>query len=486
MLYITFVCGMPKPQCIKHYPGVILDVVVSTPSASDATTSSAAHSKVPAFCDRTSGLSGTSAEPPIDDNIIEELEITTSNGNKQIVRLEQRNSFEQRLVSFLPPDIQTQVLASSDVHEWVIQAIQNGQVDRLHEQLIACLQHLKDEMAKNNGLVSDVKELALKNNELASTNNGLVSDVKELALKNNELVTDVKDLTIKNTELSTNIIKIGDHKLAELLVAVAQHRTHPITLAFRSLCIPPLRTRSHQGLAPHQYLGYLLNGANVDELKLFGDAHEEAVVDAFARLESTSLKTLELQSVSREVGSQCFKNLATVVSRSELRVLGIHLEREWGRALILESIQWKHLRRLDVTVNTESVGRSAMKALVEGRDKWDGPAELDHFMYLWESSSTVSVEQRALWKSIVASTSIKDLWLHVRMAPSDMELVLKTADVSRLENIALRADGFSSSQVDRVLDCLTDARNLRWVGLHSYRPTLDQKARMQARGVDLQ
>jgi outer membrane murein-binding lipoprotein Lpp len=226
-----------------------LDVVVPPFSASDPTTSSAAHSKVPAFCDQTSDLSGTSAKPPIDDNTIEDLEITASNGGKQIVRLEQRNSpgssFEQRLVSFLPPDIQTQVRASSDVRGWVIQAIQNGQVDRLNEQLIACLQHLKDEMGRNNGLVSDVKELTLKNNGLASDvkeltlkdnglvsdvkeltlkDNGLVSDVKELtlkdnemasrnnemALKNNELVTDVKDLTIKNTELSTNIIKMQE------------------------------------------------------------------------------------------------------------------------------------------------------------------------------------------------------------------------------------------------------------------------------------
>ncbi|KAI8359009.1 hypothetical protein B0O80DRAFT_259908 [Mortierella sp. GBAus27b] len=217
-----------KPERIKHYPGVILDVVVPPLSASDPTTSSAAHSNVPAFCDRTSDLSGTSAEPPIDDNIIEELEIMASNGNKQIVRLEQRNSpesvFEQRLVSFLPPDIQTQVVGSSDVHGWVIQAIQSGQVDRLHEQLIVCLQHLKDEMGKNNGLVSDVKELAFKNNDLASRNNELACDIKDLALKNNEmasktnelasknneLVTYVKDLTIKNTELSTNIIKMQE------------------------------------------------------------------------------------------------------------------------------------------------------------------------------------------------------------------------------------------------------------------------------------
>ncbi|KAI8349304.1 hypothetical protein B0O80DRAFT_167555 [Mortierella sp. GBAus27b] len=239
-----------KPQRIKHYPGVILDVVVSSPSASDpTTTSSTTHSKASAICDRTSDLSGTSAESPVDDNTIEDLDITVSNDDKQAVKVEHNSlgsveaTFEQRLVAFLPADMQTQVLGSSDVHEWMVQAIRGGQANRLNEQLIACLQHLKDEMSKNNELAfrnnelgSRNNELAFRDNELASVNNGLVSDVKELVLKNNEmacdikdlalknnemasknnelasknneLVTDVKALTIKNTELSTNIIKM--------------------------------------------------------------------------------------------------------------------------------------------------------------------------------------------------------------------------------------------------------------------------------------
>ncbi|KAG0200835.1 hypothetical protein BGX31_003980, partial [Mortierella sp. GBA43] len=72
-----------------------------------------------------------------------------------------------------------------------------------------------------------------------------------------------------------------------------------------------------------------------------------------------------------------------------------------------------------------------------------------------------SSECAALFKSFVASTSLKGLYLFVLMTPSDMESVLNSMDVSRLEEILLRAKGYSSPQVDCVLDCLTNAHNLQ-------------------------
>ncbi|KAI8358927.1 hypothetical protein B0O80DRAFT_484969 [Mortierella sp. GBAus27b] len=90
--------------------------------------------------------------------------------------------FEHRLISSLPPDIQAQVLASSDVHGSIVQAIHSGKVDRLHEQLIACWQDLKNETTKSNDLASG----------------------------NNTLVANVKDLMLKNMELSTNMTKMQE------------------------------------------------------------------------------------------------------------------------------------------------------------------------------------------------------------------------------------------------------------------------------------
>ncbi|KAI8359025.1 hypothetical protein B0O80DRAFT_485048 [Mortierella sp. GBAus27b] len=828
-----------KPQRIRHYPGVILDVVVSTPSASDPTASLTTHSKASAICDQTSDLSGTSAEPPLDDNTIDDLDTIASNADKQVVKIEHKNSlgsvesiFEQRLVTFLPPDIQSQVLGSSDVHGWMVQAIRGGQADRPHEQLIACLQHLKDEMSKNNelasrnnelasrnnelasknnGLVSDVKELMLKNNELASNNNELASrnndmacDIKDLALKNNEmasknnelasknneLVTDVKDLTIKNTELSTNIIKMQEafdakqeevkklqvHALSQL--ALLQNRVSALvtqTFELHEYPIPRLfvvlpqdtsswdpinlfsnkfrlyflcecgeHTRSTKSKIPHhihiakhegyeisrpneffeQYGRYVLtilrmlrfgisvagvaiptisqlvrtdaldllkalsgniqkgmdqaigclekiaaddtnnsNGSseqmennealegsdlrklgaflkNKDGDKVLGNLyrtitseghvkwvcidhyrenyHEKAVKvfrdtvesmggsfdenvgrvtvhlrsktqgdqfyqalersrsvfeldialdwdttqsdfkklrdivrvtsigalridlkhqsgptsdflnrskrhdpifdimrrpsthsiaisgvpedfiersglqtrnDDFPNLRHRSIDSLKELCVMEDgqLGGAQIKYLSTVVSWSELRRLVINLTGDEGeeRVQILESIQWKHMRTLEIYMDKESVGTRAMKALVEGRDKEQGQVELDYFKFYSDTYEIVSSECAALFKSFVASTPIKELRLFVTMTPSDMESVLNSMDVTRLEVIRLRAQGYSSSEVDCVLDCLTNAHNLQNVELPQYTPTQEQKKRMHERGVTL-
>ncbi|KAI8359034.1 hypothetical protein B0O80DRAFT_424023 [Mortierella sp. GBAus27b] len=213
--------GRNKPQHIKHHPGVILDAVALSPIVIDPATSSTIYSKLSALSSRSNGLSRTFSASPVDGNIIGDLEIAPPTADRDIVKLEQRSApdsaFEQRLISFLPPDIQPQVLASSAVYAWTVQAIQNGQVDRLHEQFIVCLQDLKDEMTKNNELASRNNELASRNNELASKNNalasrnnGLVCDVKELenknnemASRNNELASRISELASKNNELNT-------------------------------------------------------------------------------------------------------------------------------------------------------------------------------------------------------------------------------------------------------------------------------------------
>ncbi|KAI8349320.1 hypothetical protein B0O80DRAFT_460393 [Mortierella sp. GBAus27b] len=71
------------------------------------------------------------------------------------------------------------------------------------------------------------------------------------------------------------------------------------------------------------------------------------------------------------------------------------------------------------------------------------------------------------------------------MTHSDMESVLNSMDMSRLERLWLRAKGYSSSEVDRILDCLTNAHNLQRATLSFYTPTKEQILRMQQRRVTL-
>ncbi|KAI8353541.1 hypothetical protein B0O80DRAFT_529671 [Mortierella sp. GBAus27b] len=888
-----------KPQRIKHYPGVILDVVMSSPSASDPTTSSTTHSKTSSICDRTA----ETPVDPVDDNTIADLDITKSNTDKQVVKIEHNNSlgsvesrFEQRLVAFLPLDIQTQVLGSSDVHEWMVQAIRGGQAERLHEQLIACLQHLKDEMSKNNELASRNNELVSDVKELASRNNEMACDIKDLALKNNEIASKNNELTFKNTELSTSIIKMQEafdakqeevkqlqiqalsqlallqNRVSALVTQTFEIHEYPIPRLFvvlpqdtsswdpinsfsnkfrlYFLCECGEHTRSTNSKIPHhihiakhegyeisrpneffeQYGHYVLTilnmlrfgisvagvaipavshlvrtdaldqtteklkdlsgniqkeldqaigclekvttdhtkgpdgvveqiennealeGADLRKLETFlknkdgnkvlgnlyrtitseghvkwvcidhyrENYHEKAVKafrdtvesmggsfdenigratvhlrsktqaeqfylaleksrsvfeldvtldwdttqgdfkklrdavritsigalridlknqsgptsdllnrskrhdpildimrhpsthsiaitgapedfiersslqtrnDDFSNLRhfgidlsllkkdipgikalvsrAPNLSRLALNGTEDEIvqvynaiaeyqtcqisfnhplrispgtsgscqsdtlarnvrelisrknerveilepgrselagsivdafgstlkelkvtdygqlGEAYIKYLSTVVSWSELRGLKINLSEEEERAQILESIQWKHIRSLRIWMNRASVGTGAMKALVEGRDKEKGKVELDFFRFDSDSSETVSSECASLCKSFVASTSIKKLELWVPMTPSDTESVLNSMDMSRLEEITLWAHGYSSSEVDGVLDCLTNAHNLRGVSLYKYIATQEQTQRMQKRGVTL-
>ncbi|KAI8350945.1 hypothetical protein B0O80DRAFT_500291 [Mortierella sp. GBAus27b] len=301
---------------------------------------------------------------------------------------------------------------------------------------------------------------------------------------------DLRGLLARTTGLSSLGFQgdIDDLSLVRLFMEIAECQTYPITFTSRSLCIPPLATLSDQSPTLHHYLSHFLGVLDVNgvtlSLVLKGDIKVSAVVDALAKVEMDPIgvKTLEL----RNVLGQSIKNVATIVSRSELSSLVIDLTWEGEeRVQILESIQWKHIRSLDIEVDKESTGTRAMKALVEGRDKEKGQVELDYFEFYSRSFFRMSSEWAAQCKSFVASTSIKRLVLGVDMTPSDMESVLNSMDVTRLELIWLRAEGYSSSEVDRVLDCLTNAHNLQKVELAYHFPTQEQIQRMQERGVTL-
>ncbi|KAI8348949.1 hypothetical protein B0O80DRAFT_429318 [Mortierella sp. GBAus27b] len=228
-----------KPHRIKHHPGVILDVVLST---STPTTSDSAALLMTASRTPPSGGTSNAAEPVPEPiavlDVVKNAEVSTltaeSHGGvqgissvvsisasgsqvtspsmekdsmamlslREAAKLSQTNQHgsvsERQMVPPSLSDIQAQVLNSSDMHGWIVQAIQNGQVERLSEQLTGCLEHLKNEMTKNNELVSQVKELALKNNESVFKNN-------ELVTKNNELVSQVKELASSNNEMSLRL-----------------------------------------------------------------------------------------------------------------------------------------------------------------------------------------------------------------------------------------------------------------------------------------
>lgn len=82
------------------------------------------------------------------------------------------------------------------------------------------------------------------------------------------------------------------------------------------------------------------------------------------------------------------------------------------------------------------------------------------------------------------ATPIKDLGLYVRITFSELESVLRAANISRFETVKLRLNG-SSKDADSIINHLTNARNLRKLVLRNSALTREQIERMKERGVEL-
>ncbi|KAI8348954.1 hypothetical protein B0O80DRAFT_172878 [Mortierella sp. GBAus27b] len=286
---------------------------------------------------------------------------------------------------------------------------------------------------------------------------------------------------------------VDDPLLNGLYYSIAEHQRGMINFTFRKRHVP--LTVSHQSFSGHQYRSHLLSLVSIPmgNLRLNGHAEDEAAVDILLKLErgAVGLKKLYLSRSYEEQGDQFFKKVASVISRHEVGEISVHVyerkEEEGGERVLsaLEGDQWKFIKHLAILVDKESAVTYAMKVLVERRDKGHGPFELDYFHFNPHSFEPLSNELSSLLKLFVASTMIKVLSLNVPMTPSDLESVLNSMSVSRLERIYLRADGYSSDQVDGLLNSLTNAHNLREVILSHSTLTQEQIQRMQKRGVKL-
>ncbi|KAF9362268.1 hypothetical protein BGX34_006493, partial [Mortierella sp. NVP85] len=126
------------PHCIKHHPGVVLEVVLSS----------------------------------FDKQVLEFVQKTVVN-----------SVTERGPAASLPSEVQAKVHTLSSIYDGIGQAIKDGQVERRNEEIGAVFGQLKDEMAKTNELSSNVLDLVSKMNELSGN--------KETFSELNELITHV-------------------------------------------------------------------------------------------------------------------------------------------------------------------------------------------------------------------------------------------------------------------------------------------------------
>jgi len=244
---ITLSLSLPlsriEPECIKHHPDAVLDVVshpafkngavefpmpFSAPSLSSSKDHPSKDSVILSTEDDVEGLqiahlpqnisnkndrrrSLLYTPAPLSQSSSSGIGTGSKLSFREVVRLAQKKAIEfeveQRLVTSLPSEVQVRVRNSTNMHDALVQVIRDGLMARPSDQLIECLQDLRKEVAKNNEMASDNKDLAFRilemtseNNRLATENNGLVTQVINLQETLSAKQDEMKDLQIQTLD----------------------------------------------------------------------------------------------------------------------------------------------------------------------------------------------------------------------------------------------------------------------------------------------
>jgi hypothetical protein len=279
-----------------------------------------------------------------------------------------------------------------------------------------------------------------------------------------------------------------------LYSAIAEQQTFTITLSDESLrillSILPMMNKPLQPTTPLLDLAQLLevHGERIELMTLDRNGLNEPTIAAFANATErvSRLKELTMYGIDGDLGEKCINDLASIVARSKLRKLDIDLEAEEERVQILESIQWEHIRHLDVEMDDRSIGMGPLKALVDGIESMSGRTLLEHFVYMHHyDASELSIAQERLIGSFLALTSLKQLDLNVKITSKQLQSVIESANICRLQRLAVFSKGFAPDEVEAVLDRLQHAVGLRVIRLAGSTITKEQIKWMKDKGVSL-
>jgi hypothetical protein len=170
-----------------------------------------------------------------------------------------------------------------------------------------------------------------------------------------------------------------------------------------------------------------------------------------------------------------------------LRKLEINLENDEERVRILESIQWTHIRELEIIMKQRGFETRVMKALIDGAKEVSGRVELEGFYFhiKKDSNGSLAMPEGELLQAFLSSTPLKKLLLEADFTLEQTLSMLKSTDFSRMQRLDLCTQGFSSAELDSVLECLQHARELRVIELWQANITAEQKNLMMGKGITL-
>ncbi|KAF9353773.1 hypothetical protein BGX34_011389 [Mortierella sp. NVP85] len=212
-ILVTLMKNLSQTRSIKHYPDVVLDVVLSTSDKVELTN----------VC-RISNSTGAVLQQqdlPFDDKNDTQSTLALN----EVVELAQTNVIEtdaEQLLVASPPSYFQSMILTSNTPDALVQAIKDGHLNRLGEQLIVCLQDFKEVIAKNN-------ELASKNNELTTQVIKLQEafDAKQDELKQLRIHAPGQLALLQNSikALMTRTYELHEHPTPRLFIVLPDHKS---------------------------------------------------------------------------------------------------------------------------------------------------------------------------------------------------------------------------------------------------------------------
>ncbi|KAK3817454.1 MAG: hypothetical protein J3Q66DRAFT_440224 [Benniella sp.] len=307
----------------------------------------------------------------------------------------------------------------------------------------------------------------------------------DLAMVNME-IPGLKNMIAKTPNLAHLVLSNDIGVVLSVFRAIAEHQTYPVTFPDEQLRISPPTNGPPQSMGDIKDMTALLKAlAGRIEIVDLCQAEPESIVAAFAAETRSRLEEFTVCGVDRNLGKQCIENLVNIVARSRLRKLDIDLEDEEERVSILKSIRWEHIRDLTIRMDEESQGMGPLKAIVDGI-KMAGRSDLDCFRACYGHPRTIlPIAQEQLLQSIVASTALVRLQVDATMTLKQVQSLLESAKVSRLQHLILPCAGFKSTDVDTILNKLQQATQLQSITLVGATTTNAQTDRMKGKKITL-
>ncbi|KAF9359774.1 hypothetical protein BGX34_008159 [Mortierella sp. NVP85] len=223
-----------------------------------------------------------------------------------------------------------------------------------------------------------------------------------------------------------------------------------------------------------------------EDLVLREDLLDEFILDALAKATNIGpgFRELELKQVD-QLGDSFINNISSVVSRSIMYNITIYTRGDEGRLRILRSIQWEHLRVLNLRIKPGTFETNVMQVLVDSLQNTSGKIGLNKFRFQSESDAPLTLPQGNLLQTFMASTSTEWLVLVVDMTLEQVLSLFKSTDFSQLKRLGLWAKKFDSAQVDAILDGLQHTSKLERLSLVGADITDKQRQQMRTKKIYL-